>query len=59
MNILGEKGDIFSIKADVAVLPVLGGKSFDAAILVSVLPESARAVALRTLKNIEFAGKAG
>lgn len=59
MNIVGEKLDLFAAKADVLILPVFGGEDFDSASIIERLPESSRKSAARSLKNSEFAAKAG
>jgi leucyl aminopeptidase len=57
MNILGEKIDVFSAKAELLVLPVFGGESFAQDAVVSRLPEGGRKSAARQMKALEFAAK--
>lgn len=57
MNILGEKVDLFTAKADLLVLPVFGGESFAVESVVSRLPEAARKSAARQMKTMEFVAK--
>jgi leucyl aminopeptidase len=57
MNILGEKIDLFSAKAELLVLPVFGGEAFSAESITARLPETARKSASRQMKTLEFAAK--
>lgn len=57
MNIVGEKIDVFSAKAELLVLPVFGGDSFSAESITSRLPEVTRKSAARQMKTLEFAAK--
>lgn len=59
MNILGEKGDIFSTNTDVAIIPVVGGKERIEASVVQTLPAHLRLVTERVLHNASFTGKLG
>lgn len=59
MNILGEKGDVLAMKADIGVIPVVGGKAFDGASIVALLPEAVRTHAARAMKNVAFSAKLG
>ncbi|MEK7633168.1 MAG: leucyl aminopeptidase [Patescibacteria group bacterium] len=59
MNILGEKMDLFSAKAEVLVLPVFSGEGFSIESIVGRMPESVRKSAARSMKASEFVGKAG
>jgi leucyl aminopeptidase len=57
MNILGEKIDVFSAKADVLALPVFGGEGFAADDVLSRVPEGVRKSAARSMKALEFTAK--
>lgn len=59
MNILGEKMDLFSAKADVLVMPVFGGEVAAIESVIARLPEGIRKSAARSIKANEFTGKPG
>ncbi|MFA6018264.1 MAG: leucyl aminopeptidase [Patescibacteria group bacterium] len=57
MNILGEKIDLFSAKADVLILSIFGGVAFNVEAAVAGLPELVRKGALRQMKTLDFQAK--